>query len=100
MHNQKHQFCRKSLAATMIVVRNSIPKDEAAEAWAWKNSAGYEFHGPRDRQTGRAFYRFYGRKVCCKWAAAFQGWTDYLDHYDLWDTTTNEVNQSAGTFHE
>jgi len=78
----------------MIIVRNSIAPAEVAEAWAWKTSLGYEFHGPRDKETNRPFYRFYGRGPCCKYAAKFQGWNDYLDAFDLWDASPTPIDSA------
>lgn len=68
-----HNFCRCYLDEVMLAVNENVPKDRIEQAYAFKNSCGYEFHGPQ------GFYLFLGNKVDCLWAAKAEGWDAYLE---------------------
>ena len=73
-----HAFCQGYLRAVMEDVRKVI-KDSSIrwQAYGFKTSFGYEFHGP-DK-----FYVFLGHKADCLWSARAYGWQMYLDHINF-----------------
>jgi len=69
-----HSYCREYLKDVMKEVRAKLPGWQIRQAYAFKNSCGYEFHGPF------GFYRFFGSKCDCLWSARAEGWIAYLDY--------------------
>jgi formate-dependent nitrite reductase cytochrome c552 subunit len=69
---EAHPFCAGLLKEVMKDVNKHVSKAEIKNAHAFKNSAGYEFHGPKE------FYVFLGTKVDCLSSAKAEGWSRYL----------------------
>jgi len=71
-----HDYCRIWLREIMKEVRKDVPKDKIQMAYAFKNSLGYEFHGPD------GYYEYLGSKVDCLYSARAEGWSRYLSTFE------------------
>lgn len=68
-----HDFCRILLSETLKDVKKVTTPEERKAAYAYKNSAGYEFHGPD------GFYVFLGNKADCLSSAKANGWDKWME---------------------
>ena len=72
---RKHDYCRACLKDIMEQVKNNkyIKRRDIKDSYAFKNSCGYEFHGPS------GFYYFFGDSTDCLFSTKAEGWMKYLE---------------------
>jgi hypothetical protein len=71
-----HLLCIKRLKEVMEEVRLVTASHQRKHCWAWKNTTGYEFHGPDGFHTFMSDER--DSMIDCLYAAKAEGWKRWL----------------------